>query len=373
MAPALFGASSPPIGLDIGTDHARAALIKPSASGYTLTAYGSVPMPYGSMVEGEIVDVQAVATTLRELWRHAGIRAKDVSVGVSNQKVVVRLVDLPFMGAEELAGAIQYQAQDYIPMPMESAILSHEVIGEFRTSADEHMMEVLLVAAQRDMIDTFVDAVDRAGLRLASVDVSSFAIVRALLGTDASGAFDDEGLATAVVHVASSLTSISVVERGVPRFTRISSLAGGQFTQAIASALDVTYEQAEELKIRVGLPAVDGSAEAVHEGIDADVAQAVHDCLEREVGKFVAEIRRSLDYYLTQTSKVKDIRRILLTGSNAQLLNLAAYLEKGLQTQVLLGDPLAHIDVSAAVRQRVEDDRMGCATAIGLALGGLQA
>jgi type IV pilus assembly protein PilM len=204
--------------------------------------------------------------------------------------------------------------------------------------------------------------------------VSSFAIVRALLGADATTSLaDDEGLATGVVHVASSLTNISVVERGVPRFTRISSLAGGQFTQAIARALDVTYEQAEELKIRVGLPAADGSVTAVPDDVSAEVVQAVHDCLEREVNKFIAEIRRSLDYYLTQTSQVKAIRRILLTGSGAQLLNLAQYLEKGLQAQVLLGDPLANIGVSASVRQRVEDDRMGCATAIGLALGGLQA
>jgi len=368
-----FGNAQIAIGLDVGSEHVRLAQVKRSGAGYSLVAYGVVDLPMGAVVEGEIVDPESTAASIREVVRQSGARGKDVNIGVANQRVIVRLVDLPYMDREELAGAIQYQAQDYLPMAVEDSVIDFQIIGDYMTPADEHMMEVLLVAAHRDMIGNVVAAVDRAGLRLGSVDVSSFAIVRALLGADATAAFaDDEGLATGVVHVASSLTNISVVERGVPRFTRISSLAGGQFTQAIARALDITYEQAEALKVRVGLPSVDGSATPAPVDVQPEVVQAVHDCLEREVSKFIAEIRRSLDYYLTQTSQVKAIRRILLTGSGAQLLNLAKYLEKGLQAQVLLGDPLATIGVASSVRQRVEGDRMGCATAIGLALGGLQ-
>jgi Tfp pilus assembly PilM family ATPase len=100
--------------------------------------------------------------------------------------------------------------------------------------------------------------------------------------------------------------------------------------------------------------------------------QIVHQALEREVNRFIAEVRRSLDYYLTQTSQVRSIQRILLAGSGSQLLNFAQYLEKGLQAQVLLGDPLERIQVATSVQQAVVADRMGSVTAIGLALGGLQ-
>lgn len=374
MAPLSFGAAPPPVGLDIGTDHIRAAQLKPSGAGASLANYGRVTMPFGAVVEGEIVDAESVAQAIKELWRQAGIRSKDVAIGVSNQKVVVRLIDLPFMEKDELAGAIQYQAQDYIPIPVEEAILSYETIGDYMTPADEHMMEVLLVAAQRDMIDGAVRAVELAGLKLAQIDVTAFALVRSLLGRS-SFLFEDEGdapgEATGLIHITSGLTNIAVVERGVPRFTRVSALGGNQFSQSIANVLNLTFDEAEDLKIRAGLPNLDGSPTPTPPGLDAEVVRVAQEALEREANKFIAEVRRSLDYYLTQATQVRTIKRIILTGSGAQLRSLPNYLERGLQTEVSLGDPLVRISASGAAEQSVLADRMGSAAAIGLALGGV--
>lgn len=367
-----FGSSQTFIGLDIGVERVRVAQVKASGSGYVLTAYGQVDVPMGAVADGEIVDAAAVSSAIKELWRRAGIRGKDVATGVSNQRVIVRLIDLPFMERGELQSAIQYQAQDYIPMAVEESILDFQIIGDYMTQNDEHMMEVLLVAAHREMIGNTVSAVEGAGLKLIDVDVSSFAIVRALMGDNAAVLPEDDGQATAVVHISAGITNIAVVERGIPRFNRISSLAGGTFTQAIANVLNVSFEEAEQLKILVGLPDVETGEADASPGISPEQAQVVHQSLEREVNKFIAEIRRSLDYYLTQTSQVKSIQRILLTGSGSQLRNFGAYLEKGLQAQVLLGDPLQRIQVSHGAQQAVTADRMGSVTAIGLALGGMR-
>lgn len=369
-----FGSSSAAIGLDIGTGHVRVAQMRPSGAGYALTAYGFVEVPMGSVVEGEIVAPENVSAAIKELWRRAGVKGKDVCIGVSNQKVIVRLVDLPFMERAELEGAIQYQAQDYIPMAVEESILDFQIIGDYMTPGDEHMMEVLLVAAHRDMIAAAVQAVEGAGLRLTQIDVSSFAIVRALMG-GAQQFFPDEAEtsgATGVIHVSSGITNITVVERGIPRFNRISSLAGDQFTHAIANVLNLTFDEAETLKIKVGLPDIDTGVAQFPPDVEEQTAQVVQESLEREVNKFIAEVRRSLDYYLTQASQVRTIQRILLTGSGAQLKNLAGYLEKGLQAQVILGDPLASVQVPGGLQSVVTGDRMGCVTAIGLAMGGGQ-
>ena len=371
-----LGSKTSAIGLDIGTDHIRVAQLKPSGSNVVLTGYDWINVPIGAVVEGEIVDPDGVAGALKDLWRKSGITGKDVAVGVSNQKVVVRLIDLPYMERAELAGAIQYQAQDYIPIPVEDAILDFQIIGDYMTPADEHMMEVLLVAAQRDMVGLAVAAVEGAGLRPNLVDVTSFAIVRALLGdapTVLPDEFDESGQATGIVHMAAGITNIAVVERGVPRFTRVSSLAGNEFTQAVSNVLNVTFDEAERLKLAVGLPNVNGVAEPAPEGIDPATVKVVQDALEREVNKFIAEIRRSLDYYLTQTSQVRTIRSILLTGSSAQLRNLADYLASGLQAEVLLADPLSRIQVTPKTQALVEADRYGSVASIGLAMGGLQA
>lgn len=372
MAPVSLGAVPLPVGLDIGTDHVRAAAVKPSGAGFTLTSYGSVGMPFGSVVEGEIVDPESVSGAIKELWKRAGIRSKEVAIGVSNQKVVVRLIDLPYMEKDELAGAIQYQAQDYIPIPVEEAILSYERIGDYMTPADEHMMEVLLVAAQQDMIANSVAAVEGAGLKLAQIDVTAFALVRALLGTTSNvlpDEMDEQGFVTGIVHITSGLTNIAVIEKGVPRFTRVSSHGGNQFTQAIANVLNMTFDEAEELKVRAGLPSLEGGEVRVGTD-DPQMIQVAHEALEREANKFIAEIRRSLDYYITQATQVRTINRILVTGSGAQLRNLSNYLEKGLQTPVTIADPLARITAHGAVEQAVLADRMGCAPAIGLGMGG---
>ncbi|MBS3957647.1 MAG: type IV pilus assembly protein PilM [Clostridiales bacterium] len=372
-----MGSGAPQIGLDIGTDRVRAAILKPSGSGITLAGYAHVPMPMGAIVDGEIVDSELVASAIRDLWRQPGIKGKDVIIGVSNQKVVVRLIDLPYMERAELEGAIQYQAQDYIPIPIEDAILDFQIIGDYMTPADEHMMEVLLVAAQRDMIAASVAAVESAGLRLSAIDVTTFAITRAVLGGGLDVVPDSDegpGEAVAIIHIGSGLTNIAVVEKGVPRFTRVSALSGNQFTQAVANVLNLPFSEAEKLKIDAGLPDISGEyieQASGHGDEETQRRQVAQDALEREANKFIAEVRRSLDYYLTQTTQVRTIRRILMTGSAAQLANMAAYLEKGLQAEVSLSDPLRFVQVSGSAQQAVMSDRMGAAPAIGLALGGV--
>lgn len=372
MAPVGFGSVQPPIGLDIGTDFVRAARVRPSAGGFTLASYGRIAMPLGAVVEGEVVDPQAAASAISQLWKQSGIRQKEVAIGVANQKVVVRLIDLPYMEKAELAGAIQYQAQDYIPIPVEEAILSYEIIGDYMTPADEHMMEVLLVAASRDMIGAAVETVEGAGLKLDRIDLTAFALVRALLGIGEEVLSDDDsGGATGLIHITSGLTNIVVVERGVPRFTRVSALAGKQFTQAIANVMNLTYDEAEDLKIRAGLPDMEGTGAGAVAGVDAEAVEIARQALEREANRFIGEVRRSIDYYLTQATQVRTIKRIVLTGSGSMLRNLPGYLEKGLQTDVILGDPLARIALQSSVEADILADRMGCAPALGLALGGV--
>jgi len=377
MASIFGGSSSAVVGLDIGSDHIRLAQLKAQGAGFALQRYGVVPLPMGSVVEGEVVDADSVGAAVRDLMRATGVRpGTEVAVGVSNQKVVVRLVDLPYMEKAELAGAIQYQAQDYIPIPVEEAILDFQIIGDYMTSADEHMMEVLLVAAQRDMIDQMVRSVDRAGLRLREVDVTPFAIVRGLLGVSPSAfSLDAEPEATAIIHLSAGITNIVVVEKGIPRFTRVSSVAANDLTQAVATALNISFAAAEDLKVRVGLPSPDEGGVVVEfpADIDPDVARGTQEALEREVSRFIAEVRRSLDYYLTQTSQVRSVSKVLLTGSGAQLRNLGSYVARGLSAEVELADASRWVQVPPSLQTLYGADRLGATAAIGLAMGSVVA
>lgn len=373
-----FGRGLSTTGLDIGTNTFRVAQVRPVAGGAALTTYEAVSAPMGAVAEGEIVDVEAVAHAIGQLWRKAGISEKRVIIGVANQKVVVRLIELPFMEKNELAGAIQFQAQDFIPIPVEEAILDFQIIGDYVNDQDEHLMEVLLVAAQRDMVNQHIQAVEAAGLRPQVVDVSAFAIVRALLFRQAEVLppedQEQEGEAVGIVHVASGITNIVVVEKGIPRFTRVSALAGNDLTQSVASGINIPFEDAERIKVTVGLPSPDGQRGL--EGIppeEREQYELAQDILEREVGRFISEIRRSLDYYLTQSSQIRVIRRLILSGSGARLRNMAQYLERGLSAEVQLTDPLERFQVNPKLdRGFLEEDKYGSAVAVGLALRGLE-
>jgi len=365
--------------LDIGSNSIHAAQLKGAGTQFSLTRYGSIRIPMGAVVEGEVVDAEAVGHSISQLWRRAGMSEKSVITGVANQKVVVRMVEFPWMEKADLDGAIRFQSQDYIPIPIEEAILDYEVLGEYTNVNDERMVEVLLVAAQRDMIGNHLAAIERAGLKPRIIDASAFAIVRSLMDNDESVLPpEDEGEiadATGIIHVSAGLTIIVVVEKGRPRFTRVSSLAGNDFTQSVADSLNLTFDEAEDLKMAAGLPPLGGD-ERLPAGFPVEkqeLGDAAQEILERQVSKFIAEIRRSLDYYLTQATQMRAIRRLILSGGGANLMNLDSYLEKGLQAEVEMGRPLRAVKLQPNISaEDVSTDELAMPVCLGLAMRGLQ-
>lgn len=376
------GRKTVPVGLDIGTNLFRAAQLSPGSPKPNLVNYGSIKVPVGAVIEGEIVDVEAAAYALGQLWRTAGFTTKDVIIGLASQRVVVRLVNMPYMNQTELTGAIQFQAQDYIPIPVEEAIIDAQILHEYLGENDEKMMEVLLVAAQKDMVNNTVAAVEAAGLKPQTIDLSAFAIVRALLGDDTfflpEAQEDPEAgtAASALINISSDLTNIVVVEKGTPRFARVTPLAGNDLTQAIADSLSLSFDEAEELKIKVGLPNLDGSPLVPPEDLGENLKvhiEAAQTIMEGQVSHFVAEIRRSLDYYLTQATQIRSITRLVLSGAGAKLNNFAEYIERGLQAKVETGTPLAQVQVSQKLpAERLGNDELSLAVSLGLALRSFQ-
>ncbi|MBE0447742.1 MAG: type IV pilus assembly protein PilM [Actinobacteria bacterium] len=372
-----LGKGATPVGLDIGSSTFRIAQLKASAEKPILVSYSSTKAPKGLIDEGEITDVDGVAKVLASLWRTAKVTDKRVIVGVANQKVIVRVIEMPAMTETELRSAIKYQVSDYIPIPVEEAILDFQILSEHVNDRLERMMDVLLVAARKDMVENVVAAIERAGLRPVTVDASSLAFARAVTSEKPKSFIGGEAGAeevTAMINIGSALSDIVVVEDSTPRFTRVSSIGGNTFTEAIANHLGVTFEKAEDLKIKIGLPSQNGKGKLAGVGPDvSEHVEAVHDVLEREMVKFMAEVRRSLDYYLAQASKVESIGKIVVTGGGAKLKNFQSYLKESLKIEVEFGRPLQNVQVSNNLhRAGVEDEEFSLAICIGLAARGLE-
>lgn len=153
------------IGLDVGTNAVTVAEVSVGATPARLTAFGQVALPRDAVREGEIVDEQAVIEAIRRLRAEVGFRKAPVRVGIATPRLVVRQVEMPVMSREDLAGALRFQAQDLIPIPLDEAVLDFSILDTYTPpGADEPVMRVLIAAAQQQTVMRLVEAVERAGL-----------------------------------------------------------------------------------------------------------------------------------------------------------------------------------------------------------------
>ena len=297
------------VGLDIGTSGVRAAELSLGKGSVTLERFGQVALPPGAVRDGEVVDSAVVAEAIKRLWNQVKFSSKKVVVGVSNQRVVVRQADLPWLPAAEMKKSLPFQVQDFIPMPVDQALLDYHPLEEFTNDSGVRMMKVLLVAASREMVGSALESVQEAGLTPVMVDLTPFAVMRALVVPDELGLAPAE--AEALVNIGASVTNIVVHEGGIPRFVRILLMGGADITEAVADRMGVPVEQAESVKQTAGMSLTAGV-------VDDHPASRV---IESTAGQLVEEIRGSLDYYLAQGNAVR-IRRLVLSGGGAQLTGL---------------------------------------------------
>ena len=344
------------IGLDIGTSGVRAAELTFGKRGVTLAKFGQVAVPPGAVRDGEVVEPVGVAEAIRELWSATRFSSKNVVLGVANQRVVVRTVELPWLPLPELRKSLGLQVADLIPMPVEQAVLDFHPLEEV-TSDKGRTIKGLLVAAARDTVLANVRCAERAGLRPTSVDLTSFAVLRSL----GAGAFGD-GSTEALVDVGSRVTNIVVHCGSVPSFVRILLMGGQDITDALAERVGSSLAEAEGLKQAVGM---DGTAGPEY----ANAARAV----DATAQSLVDEIRGSLDYY-SSTMPGAPVERVVLSGGGSLLRGLAERLGQAVRIPVTVGDPMAGMTIG---KTGLDDEQLRhvrplAAVPVGLAMGAVR-
>ncbi len=319
------------VGLDMGTTSVRAAELSFGKDSATLERFGQVALPPGAMSDGEVVDREIVAEALKELWSRAKLRSKKVILGVANQKVIVRQVDLPWMPPAELKKSLAFQVADIIPMPPEQAILDMHPLEEVADGEGNRRLRVLLVAAARDAVESAVQTVEMAGLSPQLVDLTSFAVLRALANIDGLGLTQG---AEALIDVGASVTNVVVSQGGIPRFVRILLLGGADITETVADRMGISMQDAEGFKQASFLPP-ESETRADHPGLRV---------LEAAANAWIEEIRGSLDYYLAQPGAAH-IDRIVLSGGGAQLRGLTNRLSIATRLPVAPANPFGQLAI----------------------------
>lgn len=360
-----MGKNGPRIGIDFEQMSIAGAQVNGSRQGRSLTHAAVRALPPGLMFEGEVVDVDGLAGELKSFWKDNGFSGKRFSLGVANQKVVVRTMEFPVMDVKELQAAIEFQAQEAIPIPLADAILDFDVLPD--GNGDGGHQKVLIVAAQRDMVKQFVEAARKAGLTIDGIDLQAFALLRAMAPPVA---FVDRGAAgggeaTALINISSGTTNLVVAVNESPAFTRVVNIGCETLVTALMNNRGIGRDEADTLRLDVGL----SGSEPPFADLEENTIAEIHDVLDGACESFADEVRRSIDYYHSQDNRGQ-ITQILLSGEGALTRNICDYLAQALHIPVALGNPLQHLseNKSAVAQTELEAISPRLAVALGLAL-----
>jgi type IV pilus assembly protein PilM len=259
------------------------------------------PLEPGIIRDGEVADVDGLADALRTLYRENKGLDKRVRVGLANQKIVVRVVDLPYLeDAKELAAAVRFQAQDQLPMPLEHAVLDHQPLAVVNDAAGRRQ-RVLLVAARREMVERVLAALRSAGLKPEGVDLSAFATVRAL---HRAGPDDELVLYLAI----GGLTNLAVARGTECTFARASGSGVEALAIELAERAGLTLEHAYGWLAHVGVQAPVEDVTG-----DRQIVEHTRQILLDGVRRIASEVRSSLDFHRMQED-AGTVSRAVMTG-----------------------------------------------------------
>lgn len=247
------GSSQSLVGLDIQPGFVAAVQARVNGSILAERA-AALPLPADSVRDGEVADEDALSETLRELFASSGL-SKRVRVGVANQRTVLRTLELPpVTDPKELAAAVNFQAQDQVPMPLGNAVMDFHPLGIVDTPSGPRQ-RVVLVAAQRDMIERLLKAVRQAGLTAEGVDLSAFALIRSLYRPDSAPSPEEEGKPTGRVLYLNvdGLTNLAIAEGTVCRFTRVVGSGLEGMASELAERRSIALTEARALLAQVDL------------------------------------------------------------------------------------------------------------------------
>ncbi len=312
------------IGLDIGSSSVKLVQVKEAKKGLLLVNFGIEPLPPQSIVDGAIMNHGAIVDAIRSVYERLHVRGKDVAIAIAGHSIIIKKIAMPPMDGDTLEEQIGWEADHHVPFDKEDVELDYEVLREDDGSGN---MEVLLVAAKKDIVHDYAAVARDAQLNPVVVDVAAFAVQNAF--EHAYGAL--EGRSVALVNVGASISTLSVVQDGITTFTRDMTIGGNAFTEEIQKRLSVGYEEAEAIKVGARPPA--GATPGEVERIIAQVADLI-----------AGELQRSIDFFLATTSGA-EIERIYMSGGVAQVQALRQAIARRSHLEVEVVDPFRNVGI----------------------------
>ena len=312
------------IGLDIGSRSIKAAEIAETKKGYALGRFGIVDIPPGLIEDGAIKDADQIAEMIRGLFKNYGIKGQNVAMSVGGYSVIVKKINVQSMSEEQLQETISFEAEQYIPFDISDVNLDFQILGENVNNPNQ--MNVLLVAAKKEMVNDYVNLAQMAGLNPCIVDVDAFALQNIYELNHSP----DDGENIALIDIGASKTSLNILKGKTSVFMRDVSLGCGQINQKIASLIDCSILEAEQIKFG-------SQSDKITSGDLSDIVSSV-------VSDWCTEIRRALDFFYS-TYPDDQIKKIVLSGGGGNIKELRQLLSVETSAEVTTINPFEMLAV----------------------------
>lgn len=336
------------VGLDIGANTTKAVWLSKSATGFTLDAALSAPTPVKGMLSEAPLDQEEMAGAIKSIIAGSHIKTKSANIALPENQVYTRVLEMPFLTEKELSSAIYFEAEQYIPVPLNTMTLDWHVLSK-ENSSQSAKMQVLLVGAPTSLIQRYQKVLTLSGLMPHVVETEILSVVRALASVPN---FPN----SLVVHIGAVSTAIAIVKGGVVVFTYSIPTGGNAMSRAIASDFGFSITQAEEYKKTYG---VSSSA------LSGKIGKAVFPVLS----SLVTEIKKALAFYGEKYRGDQPIMQIILSGGSAKLPGIDAFFAQSCGIESVVASPW-NIVGNQPIPKEILQNGSEYTVAIGLAMRG---
>lgn len=336
------------VGLDIGFSSIKVVALSHEGGQFKLISLGNIPCPQPGMISDSTLDLEAVANSIKKLMAAAKIDQKEVIAALPESKVFTRVIDdLPYLTDNELASAIRYASEEFIPMPLADVNLNWQVLSRSDGSKGAKTV-VFVIATPKNAVNKYIKVLNLAGLRPKALETEIIAVTRSLVGNNPFSP------STLIIQLGATTTDFATVSKGLIWLTRSISTGGMAFTRTLAQQLNFEIPQAEEYKKVYGLS---------EDQLEGKVFEAL-----RPIADIIAgEAKRIIQAF--QTKYVQNpIKRVVISGGGAKMPSLVVYLANNLGLEVQEADPWYLITKDKLLVNKLTQDAPSYSVAVGLAL-----
>ena len=319
------------VGLDIGSSSVKVVQARSSKKGVELLAFGMEPLPPQTIVDGTIMNQSAVVEAIKAVYSRLKLRQKEVAIAIAGHSVIIKKIGVPPMSNDELAEQIPWEAEHHIPFAKDDVEIDYHVVNEQNAGGQ---MEILLVAAKKEVVHDYVAVAREASLVPQVVDVAAFAVQNAFEVNYTTA----PGETVVLINIGATISNINIVRDNTSLFTRDVTIGGNAFTEEIQKQLNVAHDEAEAYKV--------GGSIDEHGVVPQEVERIMDSVAEVMAGEF----QRSLDFFLA-TSSDANVTKLYLAGGSAKVGSLTRAIEKRSRLPVEILDAWKRVNAEPRLDQ----------------------